>query len=142
MSDTVTKQDLQEMATRILHEVGRRFDEVETRFNEVETRFSEVETRFNGVETRFNHELTEMAKHILHEVGTRFDASNIQMQDMDRRLRRLDGNMITTMELLTRQTRWHEQSDNAIHDLVKRQAELERRVNDPGNRPDNPGKAS
>ncbi len=55
---------------------------------------------------------------------------HITIRDMDRRLRRVDGNTITTMELLTRQSRWHEQSDDAVHDFVTRQAEVERKLDD------------
>jgi hypothetical protein len=44
-----------------------------------------------------------------------------EIQDIDRRLKRVDGNTITTMELLTRQSAWHEESDNAVRMLTSQQ---------------------
>lgn len=73
---------------------------------------------------------TRLAQHILHEVGTRIDEVKARIDDMDRRLRRVDANTITTMELLARQSRWHEESDNAIHDMIKRQGDTEKKLDE------------
>ncbi len=53
-----------------------------------------------------------------------------EIQDVDRRLKRVDGNTITTMELLTRQSRWHEESDNAVRTLTTRQTEFAHKLED------------
>jgi dienelactone hydrolase len=53
-----------------------------------------------------------------------------EMQDIDRRLKRVDGNTITTMELLTRQSRWHEESDNAVRMLTSQQTEFAHKLED------------
>lgn len=71
---------------------------------------------------------TRLAQHILHEVGTRIDEVKTRIDDVDRRLRRVDMNTITTAELLVRQSRWHEESDNTIHDVIKKVDELRVRV--------------
>jgi len=73
---------------------------------------------------------TRFSQHILHEVETRLDEKNEKLDDIDRRLRRVDGNTITALELLTRQSRWHEESDNAIHDVIKRQGEIQKTLED------------
>ena len=49
-----------------------------------------------------------------------------QIQDIDRRIRRIDTNSLTAVEMITRQSRWHEQSDNAIADTVARHNEFAR----------------
>lgn len=49
-----------------------------------------------------------------------------EVRELDRRLRRVDGNTITTMELLTRQSRWHEESDSAVRDISSSQSDLVR----------------
>jgi phage replication-related protein YjqB (UPF0714/DUF867 family) len=53
-----------------------------------------------------------------------------EIQDVDRRLKRVDGNTITPMELLTRQSRWHEESDNAVRTLTTRQTEFAHKLED------------
>jgi hypothetical protein len=53
-----------------------------------------------------------------------------EIQDIDRRLKRVDGNTITTMELLTRQSRWHEESDNAVRTLTTQQTEFAHKLED------------
>jgi dienelactone hydrolase len=52
------------------------------------------------------------------------------MQEIDRRLKRVDGNTITTMELLTMQSRWHEESDNAVRMLTSQQTEFAHKLED------------
>lgn len=63
----------------------------------------------------------------IQQVETRLKT---RIDDMDRRLRRVDANTITTLELLTRQSRWHEESDNAIQDMLAAKAEMERKLDE------------
>ena len=63
---------------------------------------------------------------VASELGT----LHTEIQDVDRRLKRVDGNTITTMELLTRQSRWHEESDNAVRSLTTRQTEFAHKLED------------
>jgi hypothetical protein len=49
---------------------------------------------------------------------------------LDARQKRDSGLTVTLMELVTKQTRWHEQSDNAVADLTARNAEFSRRLDE------------
>jgi hypothetical protein len=65
-----------------------------------------------------------------------------QIQEMDRRIRRIDTNSLTAVEMITRQSRWHEQSDNAIADTVARHNEFARALQEIRTRLDKLEKAS
>jgi predicted nucleic acid-binding Zn-ribbon protein len=51
-----------------------------------------------------------------------------RIDEIDRRLKRVDSNTNTTMELLARQSRWHEQSDNSLSGLSTEVNKLRERI--------------
>jgi hypothetical protein len=53
-----------------------------------------------------------------------------RIEAIDARQRRDAGLTTTLMELPVRQTRWHEQSDNAVADLAAKHAEMSRKLED------------
>ncbi len=58
-----------------------------------------------------------------------------RLDAIDARQRR-DASLTTTlMELVVKQSRWHEESDNAVADLNAKHAELSRRLDDLGRKP-------
>jgi chromosome segregation ATPase len=63
-------------------------------------------------------------------VAAEMGSLHTDIQQIDRRLKRVDGNTITTMELLTRQSRWHEESDNELRTLTRRQSEFAHKLED------------
>jgi chromosome segregation ATPase len=99
-------------------------DRLELKFAEMEARFAAIDEKFAELESRLTWKMDRAAEAFAGEIGK----LHIQIQDLDRRLRRVDGNTITTMELLTRQSRWHEESDNAIRDFATGQTDLARKV--------------
>jgi chromosome segregation ATPase len=103
--------------------LGKRTDSLEAR---VESLNAYVNTRFESLETHMNARFDRMAEAMATEVGSLHG----EIQDLDRRLRRVDANTITTLERLTRQSRWHEESDNAVRDLTARRSEFARKLNE------------
>ncbi len=104
-------------------ELKTHLDGLASRIDALETRMN---ARFDGMETRVNGRFDRLAEAVATEVGSLHE----QIKDVERRLQRVDGNTITTMELLTRQSRWHEQSDNAVRELTVRQGEFARKLDE------------
>lgn len=82
----------------------------------------------NGNATK--QDLMDMTQHILHEMGMRFEHVDTRLASIDTRLKKTESNVATCLELLTRQSRWHSDTDTNALELLKRVNALEKRVSD------------
>ena|SRR5258708_7685438 len=90
----------------------------------LDAKFAAIDARFVAIDVKFDR----AAEAFAGEIGS----LHTELQAIDARQRRDAGMTTTLMELVVKQTRWHQQSDNAIADLTARQSEFARRLDELG----------
>ena len=120
--------------------IEQRLDGVEQRLDGIDQKLAGVDQRLAGVDQRFetiDQRFESLANVIASEIGS----LHVQIAKTEERLiaridavearQRHDAGLTTTLvELVLKQTRWHEQTDNAIAESAARQTDLSRRLDE------------
>jgi hypothetical protein len=104
-TDGTTKQDLLDMEGRIMNRIDGRID---------------------ATERRLAAKLDAAANSFAVDVG-HLHSENRAMLD---RLKKIDANVTTGIELLVRQSRWHDETDTSAVELLVRVNAIEKRLYD------------
>ena len=103
----------------------------------------QLDGRLTAMEQRLDDRITATEQRLVSVLASEIGTLHEQIKQVEQRLgarieavearQRHDAGLITSlMELVLKQTRWHEQTDNAIVDLAARNAEVGRRLDDLG----------
>jgi len=109
-----------------LDSIDARFAGIDARLDSIDIRLAGIDVRFEALEKTFTGKLDRAAEAFASDIGTLHE----QIKAVDRTLRRAEGTITTALELLVKQSRWHEETDNAVRDLGNRMIVMERRIGD------------
>ncbi len=96
---------------------------LDTKFAQFEVR---LDTKFAQSEVRLIARLDRAAEAFASEMGS----LHTEIQAIDARQRRDAGLTTTLMDLVMKQSRWHQDSDNKVADILSRQTEFARKLED------------
>ena len=91
---------------------------------------SELRTYLEGMEARLRDGFRERLDAAAHSTSVDIGHVHTEIQALHSRMTKMQANITTSLELLTRQSRWHDETDANAAALLTRVNELERRVND------------
>jgi hypothetical protein len=98
----------------------------------LDAKFADVRAEAVGMEARIVSVIASEVGTLHTQLKNAEERLTLKIDAIDARQRR-DASLTTTlMELVVKQTRWHEQSDNAVADLTAHHAKLERRLEELG----------
>ena len=105
-------------------ELRQYLDAISSRLGRIEGRLGTMEERFDALEARLVAKLDRAAEAFATEMGS----LHTEIRGIDERQRRDAELMKTFIELVMKQTEWHRKSDNTIADLLARNTEFTRRL--------------
>lgn len=89
---------------------------------------AELKAYLEGMEARLREEFRARLGRAAEAAATDVGHVHSEVQALHARVRKMDTNVTTCIELLTRQSRWHGETDANALELLTRVNQLERRV--------------
>jgi hypothetical protein len=123
-------EDLKQYLDAKFAEVDSKFTEVGAKFAEVDSKFAEVRADAEAMEGRLRTQIQSAEDRSAALIAAEMGSLHNEIRAVLDYGKKTGANVTTCLEMIVRQSRWHDETDNKAMELLMRVNSMEKRLLD------------